>query len=88
MLAQNNIFTAEPPRTQRNNFLFVGRYRQTKKLLFYYRRLTIGSIAIKGFDLIPEGTEFLLQSPSPACADEAVTARRRPDWSRKNLPLR
>jgi len=36
MVVTNDIFTAEPPRTQRNNFLFVGRYRQTKKVLLYY----------------------------------------------------
>jgi len=31
-------------------------------------------------DSIPEGTQFMIQSPSPACAAEAATARRRPDW--------
>ena len=46
-----------------------------KRFCSIIRRLTIGSIAIKGFDLIREGTELLLQSPSP-------------DWSRKNLPQR
>jgi len=31
--------------------------------------------------------EFLIQSSSPACADEAATARRRPDWIRRKISL-
>jgi len=34
-----------------------------------------------------EGERFLIQSPSPACADEAATARRRPDWIRRKILL-
>ena len=50
--------------------VYGGDADKQKRFCSIIRRLTIGSIAIKGFDLIPEGTEFLLQSPSPACADE------------------
>ena len=56
-------------------FCLSGDADKQKGFCSIIRRLTIGAIAIKGFDLIPEGTEFLLQSPSP-------------DWSRKNLPQR
>jgi hypothetical protein len=49
------------------------------------RRLTIGSIAIKGFDLIPEGTEFLLQSPSPLRARGSLS--RRPIGAEKISPF-
>jgi hypothetical protein len=33
MLVQNNIFTAEAPRTRRKNFLFGGEVPPNKKLL-------------------------------------------------------
>ena len=56
-------------------FCLSGDADKQKGFCSIIRRLTIGSIAIKGFDLIRKGTEFLLQSPSP-------------DWSRKNLPQR
>jgi hypothetical protein len=35
MLVQNRIFTAEPPRTQRKEFLFGGEIPPNKKLLFF-----------------------------------------------------
>ena len=56
-------------------FCLSGDADKQKGFCSTIRRLAIGSIAIKGFDLIPEGTEFLLQSSSP-------------DWNRENLPQR
>jgi len=89
ILVQNSIFTAEAQRAQSRYFLFGGERPPNKK---------VSVISIQGSyhvpqpqtesDFIPERMVFRLQSPSPACADEAATARRRPDWSRRNLPQR
>ena len=56
-------------------FCLSGDANKQKSFCSIIRRLTISAIAIEGFDLIPEETEFLLQSPSP-------------DWSRRNFPQR
>jgi len=55
-------------------FCLAERYRQIKGFLFLKTRLMMGTTAIKGIDLSPEGTEFLLQSPPP-------------DWSRRKISL-
>ena len=57
------------------SFCLSGDADKQKGFRPFIRRLTISAIAIKGFDLIHEGKECLLQSPSP-------------DWSRRNLPQR
>jgi hypothetical protein len=46
-------------------FCLSGDADKQKGFCSFIRRLTISAIAIKEFDLIPEETEFLLQSPSP-----------------------
>ena len=59
---------------------------QTKHQLSHFILLPLPSILLKFSPQCPEGREVMIQSPSPACAAEAATARRRPDWIIGNLP--
>ena len=85
---QNRFFTAEPQSTQRRGFYLAGRYRQIKRSPFLKTMLRAGTGVIERIGLQPERAEFLIQSSPPACADEAATARRRPDWIRKTFTQR
>jgi hypothetical protein len=73
---------------RRFRVVFGGDARQIKT--FYpFKTLILPCIRVScSFcDSIPEGIVFMIQSPSPACAAEAATVRRRPDWIIKRLPL-
>jgi hypothetical protein len=71
---EDRIHCGDAEDAKKEVFSLAGRYRQTKRILFLKRRLLTDPTAIKGVDLNPRGTEFLLQSPSP-------------DWSRRKISL-
>ena len=85
MLVQNRILTAEPLRALRVYFfVWQGDIAKQKPVLAEGSAFLGPSAVWKYLVSVPAGRRFLIPSPSPACADEAATARRRPDGIRKN----
>ena len=63
---QNRIFTADPRERGEKVFYLAERYRQIKRFVILKKdKAHDSTTAIKRIDSDPEGTKFLLQSPSP-----------------------